>query len=263
MTDDAPEFPPRTIGKCIYCGSTARLTDEHIIPEGLRGTKILRSAACVTCHGITRDLEDFVLRSFDAERARLNVRGKTPRGKQTGHGKLVDSSGKRKTIRVDMRKFPVGGLLPIFAPPSLIKSPNIGYLEQVAVISSKALSEAFAASAGNTIQLPYSRRRFARFVAKISHCLAVEARGLEAFEPWLPKVIRGVSDDVFAYVGCDEQSLLPPTARVATTISWAVQERHYQPENDKLLEVTIRLFPHRKSPEYRIITGRARPAGRK
>jgi len=36
----------RRIGKCIYCGSTEALSDEHIIPLGLNGAWILEQASC-------------------------------------------------------------------------------------------------------------------------------------------------------------------------------------------------------------------------
>src|ERR1700733_7626443 len=56
------------VGSCIYCGRTTlphgvdRFTDEHIIPLGLGGTRILPEASCVKCQRtINREIETPIL----------------------------------------------------------------------------------------------------------------------------------------------------------------------------------------------------------
>lgn len=52
------------VGRCIYCGSkTLPLTDEHIIPLGLKGYWILSKASCKACATITSKFEMDILRS--------------------------------------------------------------------------------------------------------------------------------------------------------------------------------------------------------
>ena len=48
---DGRTYPP--VGRCIYCGSTDTLTDEHIIPLALNGTGLLPKSSCVACAKIT------------------------------------------------------------------------------------------------------------------------------------------------------------------------------------------------------------------
>lgn len=57
---DGRRYPPE--GRCIYCGSTDALTDEHIIPLALNGTGTLPKSSCVVCAKITGAFEQRVLR---------------------------------------------------------------------------------------------------------------------------------------------------------------------------------------------------------
>jgi hypothetical protein len=44
-------------GQCIYCGSTAKLTKEHIIPYALGGTWVQPKASCAECAKVTTTFE--------------------------------------------------------------------------------------------------------------------------------------------------------------------------------------------------------------
>jgi len=74
-----------SVGKCIYCGSTAyaagepshRLGDEHIIPQGIGGKLLLPEASCKNCERITSRLETKCVASlFDPGRLHLGLRGR-------------------------------------------------------------------------------------------------------------------------------------------------------------------------------------------
>lgn len=52
-----PERIYDAIGYCIYCGSTDRLSDEHIIPFGLGGRLVLPQSSCSSCSSKTSKLE--------------------------------------------------------------------------------------------------------------------------------------------------------------------------------------------------------------
>lgn len=72
----AHRFP--AVGQCIYCGATGvRLTEEHIVPEGMSGTLILPDASCDPCAKITSLFERKVMQGFmDHGRQALGVKGK-------------------------------------------------------------------------------------------------------------------------------------------------------------------------------------------
>ena len=55
-----PKHTDRTyaaVGRCIYCGSSEQLQDEHIIPLGLGGRHVLPKASCRKCGGKTSAFE--------------------------------------------------------------------------------------------------------------------------------------------------------------------------------------------------------------
>ncbi|HAX18911.1 MAG TPA: hypothetical protein DCY64_01355 [Hydrogenophaga sp.] len=54
----------QAVGHCIYCGSTDKLSDEHIIPLGLGGRLVLPKASCATCSEKTSRLERTCLRTM-------------------------------------------------------------------------------------------------------------------------------------------------------------------------------------------------------
>jgi hypothetical protein len=53
-----------SVGYCIYCGSARHLTDEHIIPLGLRGRLVLPNASCSVCSIKTSKVERTCLRTM-------------------------------------------------------------------------------------------------------------------------------------------------------------------------------------------------------
>lgn len=54
----------RSVGYCIYCGSTCQLSDEHIIPLGLGGRLVLPQSSCSSCSAKTSKLERTCLRTM-------------------------------------------------------------------------------------------------------------------------------------------------------------------------------------------------------
>src|ERR1700758_4101568 len=41
--------PHQVVGRCIYCGCTKHLTDEHAMPAGFSGDRVLFKASCDVC----------------------------------------------------------------------------------------------------------------------------------------------------------------------------------------------------------------------
>src|ERR1035437_5629128 len=66
------------VGVCIYCGAmVTRLSEEHIIPQGLGGTLKLPAASCSVCADETHAYEGRVqARMFGYARAQFGIRGK-------------------------------------------------------------------------------------------------------------------------------------------------------------------------------------------
>src|SRR5262245_58390034 len=62
IMQDMSKMQARCIGRCIYCGATDDLRQEHIVPFGLSGPTVLKDASCGNCAKKTGRMEETVLR---------------------------------------------------------------------------------------------------------------------------------------------------------------------------------------------------------
>jgi hypothetical protein len=68
------------VGRCIYCGSTDSLSDEHIIPFALGGDLILPEASCSCCRKITGQFEQTCCRLImGPTRIRMKIQTRRPK----------------------------------------------------------------------------------------------------------------------------------------------------------------------------------------
>jgi len=66
--------PYQYVGRCIYCGSTEGLSNEHIVPANLGGTIILYKASCETCRKLIHRVETECLTAMRDIRHKRGVR---------------------------------------------------------------------------------------------------------------------------------------------------------------------------------------------
>src|SRR5262245_13319334 len=72
------------VGRCIYCGSTDSLSDEHIVPFSLGGKLVLRKASCKKCQDITGAFEGHCAsRLYASIRIRENLPTRRPKNRPT------------------------------------------------------------------------------------------------------------------------------------------------------------------------------------
>jgi hypothetical protein len=68
-------------GRCIYCGSTGPLKDEHIIPFSLGGKAVIEAASCGDCEKVTSYLDGYLARQiFHEYRAHAGMKSRRPKG---------------------------------------------------------------------------------------------------------------------------------------------------------------------------------------
>lgn len=102
--------------ECIYCGATADLTREHIIPFGLEGALVLPIGSCRPCARITSEFEGRVMRGFmfDARTAgQFPTRRPKERRDSVTH-RLLDEAGKVRAVEVPVGEASGTALLPTF-----------------------------------------------------------------------------------------------------------------------------------------------------
>ena len=261
MITPAPisEYSSRYIGRCIYCGSTDDLTDEHVIPHGLAGPWQLSSASCRECKKITEAFERDVLHEyFILVRTKLRLPTYHPKQRQKSFPFVVEIDGREEVIDIPISYSPNLFMMPQFEKPGYItKNPQSTALlvTGMALYGSKSDLEkcqtkynlnslSFSASLHNT---------FARLLAKIAYGIVVLQYGLDTIEEAyiLPSILDKKNNDVGRWVGCEDSHKSPdllPRERFLHRISLLRKKTE--------IIARVRLFASFATPEYLVIVGR-------
>jgi hypothetical protein len=254
-----PESTPieRHIGKCVYCGSTDNLTDEHIVPYGLNGPWQLLEGSCKACNKITSAFEGTVLHEyFTLARAALGLRTRHRRNRPKEFSFEVDREGRKDTIKVPVTDCPAIFMMRILEEPGyIVKRGNEDSVKTIAVslhgINPTELEDKFDIE-GISINAHFSGGHcFERMLAKIAYGMTILAYGSEALkECYVLPCILGLKHDVGYWVGSSGRriSTLPAEKKVLHRIGLAL--------NNGEIRIFIRLFAHLKTPEYLVIVGK-------
>jgi hypothetical protein len=257
--ESRPEFPVR-VGKCIYCGTTEGLSDEHVIPYGLQGEWKLKDASCETHGKVTSAIEGRVMGWGLA-----NVRQKLPirtrhKKRRTGLLPFVYHVGEEQlTELVPVTEHHGGFAMPELTQPSYLSGGTPLDLPGVLSIRSawevKAMDELKARVGSDTVSLPIvDRIDLARMLAKIGYAFAVGCYDgdPDAFEEVyvLPTILVG--PNAGHYVGCLPGPAVNPkgTGHQITLVQTPREVITY-----------IRLFGAVELPEYTVVVGRLRGTG--
>jgi len=252
-----PETIPltRQIGRCVYCGSTDNLTDEHIVPHGLKGPWQLLKGSCKVCNQITSAFERSVLRDqFMLPRAALDLPTYHPENRPQEFSFEVEKNGRKEEIVL-----PVTNCPPIFMMLEVEKPryiANYNYEKGVVVkgcsLHGPSLNKLKDKLSIERISVAtsFSGNCFERMLAKIAYGMIILAYGPDALEEcYVLPCILGQKDDAGYWVGSSGKhaSNLPPENalhRVFLTI------------NRKEVGALIRLFANYQTPEYLVIVGK-------
>ena len=208
------------VGRCIYCGSTDDLTDEHIIPYGLGSTWVLRKASCRKCATITGRFEGEVLRPMLGElRAALGMKTRRRSERPTTSRLLLETNGLLQAVSMPVKDCVQVLPLPVFPPPGYSEGRSLDEklrvqqieLNTVRASKSKALGKDRGADA---IRRPFSCRSFAfaQLICKIAHAAAVDLCGLDSFgQFYLLQTLLEADDHVGFFVGSGRLASQPAT----------------------------------------------------
>jgi hypothetical protein len=254
---------------CIYCGSLATLSDEHIVPFGLGGRWILPKASCGKCAAHTSAFEGTCLRTmfgplrlyYDLPSRRRNARPK----KLPLKVKFATSEKDWTEVEVDQEIYPFLILFPNYLMPDELSgfkttSPRdaatnsfwirgasfrYGLTEHLEELAMKLNVAEIMPTA--TFQTP----EFCLMLAKIAHSYAVAELGLDSFSAFLPPMIQSkdVSNRV-QYIGGLPSA--EPRSRNLHEISFDSHTCH-RPD---IVSVRIRLFSSLEAPTYYVAVGK-------
>lgn len=253
-----PEPVPLTayIGRCIYCGSTENLTDEHIVPHGLKGPWQLLKGSCKACAKITSRFERSVLRQqFILPRTALGLPTYHPKKRPQKFSFEVERNGRKETIVVPGTECP-----PLFVMLTMEKPRYIAdydYEEGVIKVIGRSLhgpaplkiKEKFNIDSFS-IKVNILGNNFERMLAKIAYGMTILAYGPEALrECYVLPCILGQKDDAGYWVGSSGKDIaaLPMEKHL---------HRIYLMVKGNEIGASIRLFANYRTPEYIVIVGK-------
>lgn len=202
------------VGRCIYCGATAGLTREHIVPFAISGDLILPDASCKDCSRVTSSLETSLLKdSFGLIRNKYGYRtqnSKKRHNKSEFEFCIIDSNGNKTAVNNSGDFIPlVSWALPFIREPGLMlreSLENVTKDDETMVVISEHDINAMKRIAGNDHGFEFlsgtvNLDKFYRAVAKIAHSFAVATLGIERCNWLLTEIIINGCPDIRNFVG--------------------------------------------------------------
>jgi hypothetical protein len=275
------QSPYQVVDRCIYCGSTEQLSDEHIVPINLGGNRVLYKASCENCRLKIHPVETECLKQFRHIRYRLGIGKRNIKSRPTKVSvqvlvnwdgqEEVKPPGKNPNQKWEwneisyaehmtplyLPRFKLPGLMRGLSPRKSARDYFAGHWFHNEPVESGAEPKLPMWIPGDIHYL-----LLARMLAKIAHGMAVWTFGLEGFEPYLTNFILG--DDVskaFYLVG-GEPIPRPPHK---THLHLEISRGTIKGSNQKQIFAAIRLFADRftrerpklgGSPVYLVVVGK-------
>lgn len=254
---NAHKFAP--LERCLYCGSVAELTSEHLVPYGLGGNIELPASSCKICAVKTSKFERDVLRGPMCHvRILLDIQSRRKHRNAPGRPQVqvsTDLEDVCKELPVEespiVLHFPVFVIPGYFRPEAYVRGVEIkgvitysfGPSIEAVLVDRSARSIEFSAE----VQPFHS---FARLVAKIAYGMAVATGAIKLIKAPSPIVgaILGDRDEIGKWVG----TLTEPTR------AWPGQLHRVavMPDVSKgLLMAEVQLFSETDTPRYGVIVG--------
>jgi len=253
-------YPP--VGRCIYCGRTEGLTDEHIVPLALNGAWILPKSTCPRCSKITAQIETAALhKTYLGYRIQKDFRTRRRKQRNAKRIKVTRrSEGKTEVFYDDFKNAPVFLMHMRLQPPTILtnKEPPKGHSAMSMLIATdiRHFVTTQKLASGEFIS-EYNHKSVARMLAKIAHAYACAELGLGRFNPLLPGLILGEVEWVYNYlVGGDYVVNAPHTPLPKLPLMHSLHLTSEKAGSGKRFYVAkIRLFAYEVSPVYTIIVG--------
>jgi HNH endonuclease len=242
-------------GRCIYCGSTDGLTDEHILPYGLGGNYIFEKASCKRCAKITGAAEQRLMRgTMWPTRLKQNIQSRTA-GPETMPLYLFDDGTEAERVDLKPDDFPEYMALLGFDPAGILvgATPTEVPMTYPCFYRGREFDDRMSKLGKRylSIHAP-SPLEICQVLAKIAHSLAMAdcVGGAPTFQPLLPDLVLGRYTTPTYLVGCP--TLQPPDPEPNI-----IHRANLQLTPDKsLLLCRIRLFENLRAPEYCVVVGR-------
>ncbi|MFZ3122675.1 MAG: HNH endonuclease [Thermodesulfovibrionales bacterium] len=270
LKDFLPDHPAKTydaVGRCIYCGSTNNLSDEHIIPFAFGGRMVLPKSSCNICAGLSSAFEHTCLRTmFGPLRMLYDLPSRRKKKRPaTLPLKVKHKPGDNWTeVPVRREDYPFLVMFPYFLMPDLLSGHktlgNRGAVTERLWIRGASASHGFfdhmddlIAELGVHSVMPEAKahvKEFCLMLAKIAHSYAVAELGNQKFKPLLLELIlqKNLSNRADFIGGLDYDE--PPSGNLHELSI----EKHPCNRSD-LVVVRIRFLSKLATPTYYVVVG--------
>ena len=246
--DPPYRYPP--VNQCIYCGKTAdqvELTDEHIIPLSLGGTRVLPKASCKKCAAATSRVELHVAKGmWDYARVQLSLPSRRPKERPQFFELEMPSQTVQQIPIPDLPstivsfRFPPAGIL-FNLPVNTRVGGQVVISHRSAAEADRKMREVSRQGKLRLNPKAFGAVAFAQFLAKIAHSYAVAELGLGGFASMLgPVILERNPEHILHWVGSG--TLDEPAGKVLHEIGMARQKQYLGSSRDLWI---VRLRPRR------------------
>jgi len=259
MTTGRPQrYDP--VGRCIYCGTTDDLTNEHVIPYGLsdREVLVLPKSTCRQCAAVTGRVEQQVLRGpLWAVRVYRNLKSRTKhKDAPKTYPLTVVRNGREECVELPVHEFPIVLWFPVFEPPAHVGPAavqgGITVLRVHAVLFGPSPVQVAKKLCAEEIKISHCHQSvaFARMIAKIAYPYAVGEGRIDVAQRRLP-VVSGImcqTGDVGRWVGTVNDA--PDRREGVLHRLGIIEDRRHR----RLIGL-VQLFSDSETPTYGVLLG--------
>ncbi len=254
------------VGRCIYCGLTEGLSDEHVIPLALGSRLVLPKASCRACAAVTSAFERHVLRGFMLDaRTAGGFSTRRPKKRPTTSSFEIKRGDRFESIELPATESPGFLQLPILKLAAFLTGrPPVKGVEIIGIetIGFGKKPEEVASTAGTdtlrtTVNLDATA--FVRLLAKIGYSYAVAVQGPypRSEVPVLP-LILGSADDGGTWVGSAEYRLSVEGKRPTHGLGLVSLTATVGEIAENVLVARIKLFANAGATGYEVVVRRRR-----
>lgn len=245
---------------CIYCGSTDRLSREHVAPYALGGTLTIVDGSCESCRLKTHTFETHVLTGpmrMVRYLQKMPSRSKHRDVKRMVPVRVTMTDGTEQDVQMPIEEAPVLLAFSEFGEPKYLE-PNRGVLlEAKGVVTGTyarhpdEVIKTLAVPGLSISQPPTRPHAFAQMIAKIAYCFAYIDGFLNHVEnpDELVHAFMNDPDTLGRFVG----SMPPPFVsydKMSLRLSLNINSAN------RLAWAQVQLFAHSGAPTYVVVLGR-------
>lgn len=245
---------------CIYCGSNGNnLSDEHIMPFGLNGDRILPKASCANCSKVTCKIENACLRQYFGN-IRNKLRMKTRNKKQRSNFITAyknENNGSQSEIILPIDDYPAVFFLPRLKPafsaqryiefrdPSAFRTGFVYYGPP-----HDKFAEILQSHGATTVDIgKFNIDIFSRMLAKIAHGYCVAEFGYDNVKSYVLDFIINDHGHFSNWVGGQINEF-------GEIENQSANINHIHNKNTKEIIVFIQFFSHFGSLTYHVCAGK-------